>query len=228
MNAWRRIASLASAYRPGTAMPRGGRRSVTDLPSLDLSLTSRGFELVRAVEWGMALVIAGALASAGWFWWDTRAVERDALRYEQAKVRVLENSRHFVEQARLAGLNVSEARINALPREVAFANQLLAKRAFSWTRFLSDLEEAVPARVSISSVTLNFKDNTITLNGAAVTLKDLTALVASLEHHPAFKEVVLSQHRLQEDGTDHGTMVVRKERARTIDFSLSVAYRPPA
>lgn len=200
-----------------------------ELPSLNLPLAARGFELVRVVEWGMALVIAGALASAAWFWLDSRRLDAEAVRYEQAKERVQEINRHFVEQAGLAGINVSETRIKSLPREVAFANQLLEKRAFSWTRFLSDLEEAVPHHISISSVTLNFKDNTITLNGAALSLKDLTALVSSLENHPAFKEVVLSQHRLQEEeATASGSKSVAKEKLRRIDFSLSVAYRPPA
>jgi Tfp pilus assembly protein PilN len=176
----------------------------------------------------MALVIVGAVVSAGWLWWDSRGLEEEASRYEQAKQRVLEINRRFVEQASLAGINVSEGRINSLPREVAFANQLLEKRAFSWTRFLSDLEEAVPPRISISSVTLNFKDKTITLNGMALTLKDLTALVAGLESHPAFKEVVLSQHRLQEDDAEAGPAAGHKEKAETIDFSLSVAYRLPS
>ncbi len=188
----------------------------------------RGFELVRAAQWGMALVIVGAAVSAGWFWWDSQTLEDEAIHYERARERVQAINRQFVEQARLAGINLSEARINSLPREVAFANQLLEKRAFSWTRFLSDLEDAVPLRISISSVTLNFKDSTITLNGAALTLKDLTALVATLENHPAFKEVVLSQHRLQEDEAEAGPTAIGKEKVRTIDFSLSVAYRPPS
>lgn len=208
-------------------LSRARRKDTVSLPSLDLALAAKGFDVLRAVQWSMAMVVAGALVSAAWFWLNSRSFEAEAARYEQAKERVQEITRQFVEQAGLAGINVSETRLKALPREVTFANQLLEKRAFSWTRFLSDLEEAVPPHISISSVTLNFKDSTITLSGAALSLKDLTALVGTLETHPAFKEVVLSQHRLQEDDPAAGSKLTR-EKLRTIDFSLSVAYRPPS
>ena len=101
-----------------------------------------------------------------------------------------------------------------------------------------DLEEAVPPRVSISSVTLNFKESTILLNGAVRTLPDLAAIVNSLESHSKFRKVVLSQHRVQASptsgpteasqpgGADATKKTIEKEGSRQVHFSLTVAYHP--
>jgi len=195
----------------------------TPLPRLSVSLAGRGFELLRAAQWAMALVIVGSLGSAAWMWWDSRAIVEAAAKYEQAAERVRETSRQFLAQASRAGLDLSDRRIKALNREVDFANQLLEKRAFSWTRFLSQLEDAVPPHVSISSVLLSFKDSTITLNGTALTLKDVTALVNNLENHPAFHDVVLSQHRFKESGDGK---ISGQDPSGMVEFTLTVMYRP--
>ncbi len=195
----------------------------TPLPRLSVSLAGRGFELLRAAQWAMALVIVGSLGSAAWMWWDSRAIVEAAAKYEQAAERVRETSRQFLTQASRAGLDLSDGRIKALGREVAFANQLLEKRAFSWTRFLSELEEAVPPHVAISSVVLSFKDSIITLNGTALTLKDVTTLVNNLENHPDFHDVVLSQHRSKESGDGK---ISGQDTSGMVEFTLTVMYRP--
>jgi len=156
-------------------------------------------------------------------WWDSRAIVEAAAKYEQAAERVRETSRQFLAQASRAGLDLSDGRIKALNREVDFANQLLEKRAFSWTRFLSQLEDAVPPHVSISSVVLSFKDSIITLNGTALTLKDVTALVNNLENHADFHDVVLSQHRFKESGDGK---ISGQDTSGMVEFTLTVMYRP--
>ncbi|MGH7167365.1 MAG: PilN domain-containing protein, partial [Nitrospiraceae bacterium] len=171
---------------------------VASLPSLNLSLAPQWLRLFRAAQWIMALLIAGALSLAAWSWWHSRTLEADAAQYEVAAERVEEMNRHFVKEAARAGVDLADERLKALPREVAFTNQLLEQRAFSWTRFLNDLEEAVPPSVSIGSITVNFKDSLIALNGTARSLKDLTGLVNGLEGHAAFRNVVLSQHTFRE------------------------------
>ncbi|MGH7251609.1 MAG: PilN domain-containing protein [Nitrospiraceae bacterium] len=165
---------------------------------MHLSLTASGFLLLRVVQWGLTFAIAGLTTVALWFWWDSRVIDELAAQRERATERAQETNRQFGQQAAQAGMDLSEARAKELGHQVAFVNRLTEQRAFSWTRFLSDLEDAVSPHISISSVGLDFKDTVITLNGTALTLKDLTTMVNKLDNHPAFRNVVLSQHRFLE------------------------------
>jgi len=196
------------------------------LPALHLPLTATGFSLLRALQWGLTFVIAGSATVALWFWWDSRMIAELAAQRASAAERVQETNRQFVQQASQAGMNLSEARATELGHQVTFVNRLTEQRAFSWTRFLSDLEEAVPPHISISSVALDFKETVITLNGTALTLKDLTTLVNKLETHAAFRNVVLSQHRVQEPSARGESNAPGKDETRTVEFTMTVTYRP--
>lgn len=211
---------------------------VGPFPRLHLSLAAPGVALARAMQWGMVLLIFGSLGVAFWCWRESQPLDEKAARYELSTARVQELNRQFADQMVRDGLTLTAEEMTELIRDVKFANQLAENRVFSWTRLLSDLEEAVPPRVSISSVTLNFKESTILLNGAVRALPDLTALVHSLESHDQFRKVVLSQHRLQTPlaggatgasqpgGTGATTKMIGKEGSRQVDFSLTVAYHP--
>ena len=131
-------------------------------------------------------------------------------------------------RSKQAGYDVSDERLKELEQEVSFTNQMLAKRAFSWTRVLTDLEEAVPPHVSIGSIALSFKDgvSTITLTGSAFGLRDLTALVNDMESHAAFRQVVLSHHQTQGSPEKADGQLRDKDGPRAVEFSLTVTYRP--
>jgi type IV pilus assembly PilN-like protein len=195
------------------------------LPMLHRSLAAQGFALVRLVQWSLAAVVTGSVVVAGWLWWDSRALDEQAVQYEAAATRIQEANRQFAQESLQAGFDLSETRRRALAQEVSFSKRVAEQHAFSWTQFLSALEETVPARVSLNSVALAPKEAVISLNGSALALADVTAFVNALENHRAFRNVVLAQHRVQErakDG-DHQT------RSRpTIEFTLTVTYRPPA
>lgn len=192
---------------------------VVAYPSLNLSVAPREVRLFRGAQWLMALLIAGSLVLAAWSWWDSRSLKEEAAQYELAAARVEEATRLFIEEAARSGVNLSEERLKALPRDVAFTNQLLEHRAFSWTRFLNDLEEAVPPGVSVGSVTVNFKESLIALNGTARSLNVLTGLVKSLESHASFRNAALSHHTFRDsEGSGGGS--------GKVEFTLTVTYRP--
>jgi Tfp pilus assembly protein PilN len=196
------------------------------LPRLHLQLTSSWVQRVRLGQWGLSLLTVAAAGIAVWAWWASLAVTEEAHRYEEATERVQRSAQKLVADSKKIGLELSDKQTGILEREASFANQLLEKRAFSWTRFLGDLENALPPRISIGSVALNFKDSTITLNGAARTFKDLTAFVDGLERHPAFSNVVLSNHRIKEPKEDerkHGTKP--EPGIPTVEFTLTVNYK---
>ena len=193
------------------------------LPILQLGLTAHGLPAVRAAQWGLACVIAGSAAVAGWLWWDSWVLDERAAVYESAARRVQGATSEFARESLQAGFDLSEGRLKAMSQEVIFSDQLLKQRAFSWTRFLSDLENAVPLHISIASVTLSGPDAAIALSGSALTLKDVTALVNSLERHPSFRNVVLSQHHVQEPA---GAEDEKKKMRPTVEFTMTAAYRP--
>src|SRR5205823_723341 len=75
----------------------------------------------------------------------------------------------------------------------------------SWTRLLTDLEESVPPRISIESISVDTRESEIALDGSAMSLRDLTAFIISLEDHPAFMGAVLVRHRvLESDAVEFG------------------------
>ncbi len=194
------------------------------LPIVHVPLTAKGFAALRAAQWSLVAFVIGTAAATSWFWWESRGLHEQAAQYESGTRRVQEATERFIQEAAKTGADLSEARLKTLAQEVSFTNHMLKQRAFSWTRFLSDLEEAVPPRISIRSVTLSATDATIALAGSALTLKDVTALVTGLESHPAFRNVVLSQHRVQEPSKDEQA---KKPSRPTVDFAMTVHYRPP-
>lgn len=130
-------------------------------------------------------------------------------RLDQARL----HDQQLIAEARGEGIDLSDAALRQLPGEVALANQLLAKRNFSWTQFLSGLEEAIPARVSIKGVRLDPGSAVIHMTGAAVSVEDVTALTLKLQSHPVFHDPVLGEHHIGGDGL--------------VEFDLKLKYRPP-
>jgi len=145
---------------------------------------------------------------------EARAIRTQAMEVEQALARVQEQDRQVQLRGQMEGVDLSDTAMGRLTAQVVFANDLIAKRAFSWTRFLSDLEATVPPRVSINSIRLDFKDAVMAIAGSALSLKDLTDFIISLEDHRAFKDAHLLHHRVQDNDV--------------VEFSLSVRYQSQA
>lgn len=186
---------------------------------LHLPLASSGLAIVQLIQ--AALVGASLLffSGIGWLWWETQEVEAEIREYEEGVSQVMETSRQFRQQAEANGYNLSDQWIQALPQHVAFSNQLASQQKFSWTQFLNDLETAVPPRISMDAVVLDFQHSKIMLSGAALTLDDLSALVNGLERHPAFQQIVLANHKIQKKDD-------KKRKFSFFAFNLEVTYQP--
>ena len=138
-------------------------------------------------------------------------IHGDAGQVELALERVREQDRLLMAQAAKAGVDLSDVAWRRLADEVAFANQVIAARTFSWTQFLSSLEEVVPARLAIDSIRLDAKTSINRLTGVAMSLEDVTAFTLVLQDHRAFSDPVLVQTRGVENGM--------------VGFELTVRYR---
>ena len=116
-------------------------------------------------------------------------------------------------QAQREGLDLSGGSLQQLPAEVSLANQVLTKRHFSWTQFLSALESAIPRQVSMKTIRLDPGGGVVHITGLAVTVEDVTALTVTLQDHAAFYDPILGQHRVRPDGL--------------VEFDLMLRYRQP-
>ncbi|MCE9534991.1 MAG: PilN domain-containing protein [Nitrospirae bacterium] len=137
--------------------------------------------------------------------------ERQDLQARLDHVRVQDHQ--LVAEAQREGLDLSGPSLQQLPLEVSLVNQLLTKRHFSWTQFLSALEAAIPPHVSIQSIRLDPGSAVVHMTGLAVTVEDVTALTVTLQDHAVFRDPVLGQHRVGQDGL--------------VEFDLTLHYRQP-
>lgn len=109
--------------------------------------------------------------------------------------------------------NVTPQTVSDLTKQVTFTNGLIDKKAFLWTGLLSDLEDVVPANISLTAI-LPSRSQTITLSGTALSLADVTRLLSKLEASPRFTDALLADQKDTKTGR--------------VEFSLTVRYRPEA
>ncbi len=74
-----------------------------------------------------------------------------------------------------------------------------------------ELEQAIPARLALSSVQFDAGGAVVHLTGTAMSLEDITAFTVGLQDHPMFKDPVLAQHRAGANGL--------------VEFNVTLRYR---
>ena len=97
---------------------------------------------------GRFVLRLAALALSLWVSWSAAQtwIGLQDLQEIQARIdQVREQDQQLIKEAQAEGLDLSEAALRRLPAEVSLANQLLAKRNFSWTHFLSGLGRGDPS-----------------------------------------------------------------------------------
>jgi Tfp pilus assembly protein PilN len=183
---------------------------------MHLNLSAPGTNYLHLTQFGLILLMVGALTLTGSFWWlgTTLNQQIDIIEDQAATVKIA--NEQLVAQAKTAGLDLSNQAIRNIPPQVTFVKQIRERVGFSWTQLLSDLETAIPPHITMNSVSLDEKTDTILLQGSAASLPDLNRLIHQLDKHPAFQNVMLSQHasknKKEEQGDSH------------IVFSLKASY----
>ena len=185
---------------------------------LHVSLTAAGVNSLTLTQWAFTLIAVGCLTISACIWWYGQELDHQTTHLQQEIKELEQVNQELVKKATAQGFDLSDSRIQELPREVTFAKKIWKQQAFSWTKFLNDLEATVPKKLSMDAVTLNFKDSSIGLSGSAATLNDLKHFVDKLETHQAFHHVVLSQHSFKNKGKDKKTKFVK--------FTMTVSYQP--
>ncbi len=177
-------------------------------------------ELSSRYRWYVApthlmLVALSGILGVSILWSVTQTVMTMRDRHDmQARLEQVRMQDHqLLAEAQQEGIDLSGPSLQQLPAEVSLANQLLTKRHFSWTQFLSALETAIPQHVSIKSIRLDPGSAFVHMTGLAVTVEDVTAFTVTLQDHAVFRDPVLGQHRVGSDGL--------------IEFDLTLHYRQP-
>jgi Tfp pilus assembly protein PilN len=186
--------------------------------------------VMRWFQVGMLVAMLTSLGLSAWLWQESVDLELAAERVEAAAAKLQAANLQLNGELVAEGLTLKAAQLTDLKREIVFANHVSAKRDLSWARLLSDLEEATPPHVSYSSVQLNYKEATVTLQGATASLADLNALVASLDGHDAFGKATLSSHALEAAKDEKGEVASHDSaglpNVKQVLFDMTATYRP--
>jgi len=131
---------------------------------LDINLATQPYEDARQfwLRWGTAVTALGGLTlillmvvTTGWL--DAR---RDREAMDQKRVLIADRDQRRSEAE--VFLNRPENRTTR--DESQFLNELIVRKAFSWTRVLEELEKVMPPRVHLVSISPHFdEDNQLTL-----------------------------------------------------------------
>lgn len=167
-----------------------------------------GVVLLRLLLMGTCVLLASAIL---WNLVQAMVTHQECRTIEAELDRVRQQDLRLIAEARREGVDLSEHALNRLSFEVELANQLLEKRMFSWTKFLSELEQAVPPRLALGSVRLDQAGTAVRLTGTAMSLEDITAFTVGLQNHATFTDPVLAQHRVGSNGL--------------VEFDVMVQYR---
>lgn len=196
----------------------------------ELNLAARPYVNTRpVVRLAVVLWLVGTLLLAGnvWLYWDFLAGRGDtyarlaetaeAIEVEERRVAALERD---LEGYDLAGQN----------EQVAFLNERIDERRFSWSTLFDELTDILPREVRLQSLAPNTgtdrrrssRDDVelapgevlLSIQGAARSDEAVLELVDNLFTDPAFARPVLNREQTDDDGL--------------LRFDLDVVYRPLA
>lgn len=187
---------------------------------LNINLATKPYLDVRRVltRWG-SLVLLLALCTAGLLW---KAVVnwREASEVN-AKIAVL--------RTEIAALDRQHEHALALLRQPQnvpvlntsrFLNGLIARKSFSWTRVFMQLEQIMPPRLHVVSISPELQPATNTvevhLTVAGTSREAALELVKRLEESPSFREArIVEESSIQDNGS-----------ADTVKFHVTAVYVP--
>jgi Tfp pilus assembly protein PilN len=155
----------------------------------------------------LAMVIVAALI--GFDLMRLNEMEESKAAFDARIDRVLSEQRELQEEIGKMGRRVSDDAMKAMQSEIQLINQLLRQKSFSWTAFLSDLEERVPAKLSVARIQPDFNTGQVLLGGAAPSLKEVTEFVGRLQQDPFEGAFLMQQEELDQDGKKEVNFSIR-------------------
>ena len=100
----------------------------------------------------------------------------------------------------LAKLDNKNVNAESIRNEFIRINGLIDRKNFSWSRFLSRLEGAAVAKVSISSINPSFSDGNVRLEGVAFSIDELVRFMKNLQNSEYFSNVFMAEQKNSASG----------------------------
>lgn len=187
---------------------------------LDINLASNVYEDSRQfwIRWGIALgllsiVTVGLLALAVTGFWEAR---QDRSKISELESKIAQRDKERAEAEAL--LNRPENRV--IRDKSQYLNDLIARKAFSWTKAFEDLERVMPPRIHLVSIQPQLNDNNqleIKMMVAGESSDKAIELVKRMEDSKHFRETRIESQAaaaIQPGSTD------------TVQFQINALYVP--
>ena len=188
---------------------------------LNINLATRPYQDLNRFlrRWVMAVAIFGVASVAlGLFAWHQVSAGRDI----NQKIRAQQDQiRQFDEQKAAATKILGDPNNKQVADTAHFLNTQIAKKAFSWTRVFMQLEEIMPSRLHVMSLTPELTPSNqlqLTMRVAGDSREQAVELVRRIEKSPSFRTAVLRSESM-----------VPPEQARGADaviFEINAVYVP--
>jgi type IV pilus assembly protein PilN len=189
---------------------------------LNINLATKPYQDVRRflLQWG-GLVLLLALCTVALVW-SAAATWRES-REVNAKISALEKENAVLNRQRDEAVSMLGLPQNkSVVENSKFLNGLIARKSFSWTRVFMQLEQIMPPRLHVISITPTLQSSTNTmevhLQVAGTSREAAVELVKRLEQSPSFRNARITEEREARE----------KDSEDTVQFELMALYVPTA
>jgi len=187
---------------------------------LNINLATKPYQDVRRIllQWGgLVLLLAVCTVALVWTAVSTWRHARDV----NVKIAALESEIAALDRQHAEALAVLHSPQNVSVVETSkFLNGLIARKSFSWTRVFMQLEQIMPPKLHVVSISpeLNPKTNTVEVHlaVAGTSREAAVELVKRLEQSPSFQDA-----RITEESELH-----EKGSLDTVKFQVTALYIP--
>lgn len=107
-------------------------------------------------------------------------------------------------------------------RRVESINRIIARKGFSWSWLLTELEKRTPDGLYLVQISPDFSGQKITVSGVARSMNEVLRFVDRLSSSGSLKEVYLVRHSGQEKGNAAKAAINAGDDA--VVFSISAGY----
>ncbi len=169
---------------------------------ISINFATRNFRLSALISKGLLIGSVILMLTAAAMLWTSVSLRRDGSMLEQ-KLKASEAAHEEVmpvlaERARLV-------------KDLSAMSGLLESRKFSWTKFLTNIEKAVPTGVAMKRIDFNPHDGTLSLEGVAQSPEALRNLIVGLERSASFRESFLKHQSLEKGSISFNVVAVYYE-----------------
>lgn len=175
---------------------------------LRTNLSTRPFYNERAVHVVLAAIAVVVLAITAWQVHRIVALSRAKTELNASVARDRAEASNLEQQAASVRRGLNQQDLRVVASEAKEANQLIARRTFSWTALFNELESTLPPDVMLVSIRPEIKDGrtNIAMDIQGRRTEDIVDFFDRLEKTGQFRDVTWSQESVTDEGLHRMTM----------------------